>query len=70
MRRKSYFFDDRAGAEVIATFGGAQLVKQVDGKMELRGGSAEDQQQARDWVKTFMPGALGALPRPADRRKK
>jgi hypothetical protein len=70
MRRRSHFHDQRAEAEVIAGFGGAQLVKHSNGKFELRGGSVEDQRAAREWVETFMPEVEAILPWPLDRRKK
>jgi hypothetical protein len=64
MRRKSYFYDQRAETEVIAVFGGAQLVKLLNGKVELRGGSEVDQGAARKWMSLFMPEALTNPPRP------
>jgi hypothetical protein len=30
----------------------------VDGKAELRGGTAEDRQQAREWISMFWQGAV------------
>jgi len=70
MRRKSHFFDDRAKTEVIAVFGDAQLVKNVDGRVELRGGSVEDQRAAGAWLRTFMPEVAAALPRLPDQSEK
>lgn len=67
MRRRSLFHDQRAETEVIAGFGGAQLLKHLDGKFELRGGSLEDQQEARKWVEMFMPEVATVLPKPVDR---
>ncbi len=43
----------RPQEELIATFGQAQLVRTLDGKSELRGGTAEDQQKAREWISMF-----------------
>jgi hypothetical protein len=39
------------------------------GKVELRGGSVEDQREAREWIAKFMPRVAAALPEP-DRRNK
>jgi hypothetical protein len=55
MKRKSEFFppfkDER---EVIATGGEAQLIKYLDGKLELKGGSKEDRIAAREWISMFL----------------
>jgi hypothetical protein len=45
-------------AEVIATFGQARLVKMLDGKLELVGGSADDRANAHEWISMFMHEAL------------
>ena len=39
---------------LIARFGGASLIKQPDGHYELRGGTAVDQTEAKEWVSLFM----------------
>lgn len=70
MRRRPQFHDERAESEVIAVFGAAQLVKHLNGKLELRGDSVEDQRAAREWVDKFMPDVLASLPRPLDPRNK
>ena len=69
MRHGSYSQNEGAESEVIASFGGAQLVKHLNGKVELRGGSIEDQRAARDWAEKFMPEVAATLPRASDRRK-
>ena len=38
---------------MIASFGQAQLARTLDGKSELRGGTAEDRQKAREWISMF-----------------
>jgi hypothetical protein len=38
------------GFEVIASWGQAQLIKYLDGKLELKGGSKEDRIEAREWI--------------------
>ncbi len=40
--------------ELIASFGEAQLVKTLDGKIELRGGSPDDRARAREWMDRFL----------------
>ncbi len=40
--------------EVIAGFGQAELVNYLDGKYEVRGGSAEDHAAAKEWISMFM----------------
>jgi hypothetical protein len=44
--------------EVIASWGDAQLVKYLYGKLELKGGSKEDQMEAREWISMFMHEAV------------
>ena len=39
--------------EVVASWGEAKLVKHLDGKLELRGGSKEDRGEARDGSRCF-----------------
>ena len=48
----------RPQEELIATFGQAQLVRMLDGKSELRGGTAEDRQEAKEWISMFWQGAV------------
>ena len=40
---------------LVATFGGAKLVRTVRGRFELRGGTARDLIEAREWAAMFMP---------------
>jgi hypothetical protein len=40
--------------EVIASWGEARLLKYLDGKYELRGGSADDHTEAKQWISMFM----------------
>jgi len=46
------------GGEVIAFFGNAKLVKTIDSKYELRGGSKEDRTAAQEWISMFMHEAV------------
>ncbi len=39
--------------EVVASWGQAQLIKYLDGKLELRGGSDEDRAAAEEWMSLF-----------------
>lgn len=48
-------FRDRASeAELIASFGGAQILKSLSGKLEIRGGTPEERTQAQTWMDTFL----------------
>ncbi len=38
---------------VIAIFGEAKLIKFLDGRYELQGGSKEDRLAAREWISMF-----------------
>jgi hypothetical protein len=40
--------------EFIALFGNAELVKRIDSKYELCGGSTKDQIAAQKWVSIFI----------------
>ena len=40
--------------ELLTTFGGAQLVQQLNGRVKLLGGSPDDHQAAREWCSLFM----------------
>ena len=44
--------------ETIAVFGDARLVKHLDGKFELRGGTADDRRAAREWCSLFLHDAV------------
>ena len=44
----------------IAVFGDARLVKKLNGKIELFGGSPEDRRAAREWCSLFMHEAAFA----------
>lgn len=64
MRR---YYDDEAARrreQVIACFGEARLVKTLAGKLEIRGGSKADQDEARQWARRFLtPARPGTAPR-------
>ncbi len=44
--------------EVIASWGDAQLIKYLDGKLVLKGGSKEDRIAAREWISMFLSDAV------------
>lgn len=44
----------RRRGELIASWGAAELVRHLDGRYELRGGTPEDRQAAREWVSLFL----------------
>ncbi len=48
--------------EVVAHFGAARLVKRLDSKFELRGGTKEDTAAAREWISLFLHEAVLAPP--------
>jgi hypothetical protein len=43
---------------LITTFGRARLVSLPDGSVELRGGQAQDQTMAKEWISMFMHEAV------------
>ena len=49
--------------EHIARFGEAEIVKDVRGRLRLRGGTPEDQAAARAWAAQFMSRPLSEPPR-------
>lgn len=53
MGSKTCFPEFKDEGEIIARFGDAKLIRFLDGKMELRGGSNEDQIAAREWMSMF-----------------
>lgn len=44
--------------QLITTFGRARLVSLPDGSVELRGGQAQDQTSAKEWISMFMHEAV------------
>jgi hypothetical protein len=48
------------GAEVIARFGKAALIKEPGGSWQLKGGSEEDRLSAREWISLFLHEAVVA----------
>ena len=58
MKFENYLSDSsQREAEVIAFFGEAKLVRTIDFKYELRGGSQDDRISAREWISLFFHDA-------------
>ena len=58
-RMKPKFFPPfQDEGELIASWGEAQLIKYLDGKTELRGGSEQDRAEAREWMSLFWHEAV------------
>ena len=55
MKFFTYFKDE---GEVIAWFGEAKLIRFLDGKTELCGGSKDDRRDAREWISLFWHEAV------------
>ena len=53
-----FFPEFKDEGEVIARFGDAQLIRFLDGRMELRGGSSDDRTAAREWMSMFWQEAV------------
>ena len=53
-----FFPEFKDEGEIIARFGDAKLVRFLDGKMELRGGSNDDRTAAREWMSMFWHEAV------------
>ena len=47
----------RDDGELIASFGDARLVKKLNGKIELTGGTETDRAAAREWCSRFLHDA-------------
>jgi hypothetical protein len=48
--------------EIIAYFGQARLVRRLDAKFELRGGSRQDHSAAKEWISLFLHEAVLVQP--------
>jgi len=44
--------------EIVAVFGQAKLVRRLDGKTELRGGTEQDRITAKEWIALFWHEAV------------
>jgi hypothetical protein len=43
---------------LVARFGQARLLSRADGRVELRGGTASDHADAKEWISLFMHEAI------------
>ena len=61
MKRKSECFPPfKDEGKLIASWGKARLIKFLDGKWELRGGSENDLAEAKEWISLFWHDAVVA----------
>jgi len=56
--RMKFFPPCKDEGEVVAYFGQARLIKLLDGKLELHGGSDGDRAEAREWMSLFWHEAV------------
>ena len=56
--KMKFFPPFRDEGEVIASWGQARLIKYLDGKLELKGGSKDDRIEAREWISMFLTDAV------------
>jgi hypothetical protein len=54
MRNRTFFTPFKDEGELIASWGEARLIKYLDGKLVLKGGSKEDLVEAREWISMFL----------------
>ncbi len=57
VRMKRRYYDTPPREDIVAGFGQACLVKTPEGKLEIRGGTPEEQAQARKWQAMFLTDA-------------
>jgi len=58
MRNRLFYRLFKDKGEVVASWGQARLVKYLDGKVELKGGSKEDRLAAHEWISLFWHEAV------------
>jgi hypothetical protein len=58
MNMNTLFSRLKDDGEVLAYFGQARLIKYLDGRLELRGGSKDDRAEAREWISLFFHEAV------------
>jgi len=59
MKRKSEYFPPfKDEGELIASWGDARLIKFLNGKWELRGGSENDLAEVKEWISLFLHEAV------------
>jgi hypothetical protein len=55
---RTFFLPFKDEGEVMASWGEARLIKYLDGKLVLTGGSKEDRMEAREWISMFLNDAV------------
>jgi hypothetical protein len=55
-------FDRMGAGRLVATFGGAQLLRLNNGHHEIRGGFAADHTDVKEWISLFLHEAAVSLP--------
>ena len=50
--------------EIIANFGDARLVKYLNGRLQVVGGSPSDHTAVKEWISLFMHEAVVSYPSP------
>lgn len=63
MRHRRYEMPEWAREELIASFGDAQIIKLLNGRLEIRGGTEAERAEARAWQQQFLSSS-GLKPRP------
>ena len=58
MRTRHFYPPFKDEGELIASWGEARLIKYLDGKLVLKGGSKEDRMEAREWISMFLNDAV------------
>ena len=59
MKRKSEYFPPfKDEGKLIASWGEARLIKFLNGKWELRGGSENDLAEVKEWISLFLHEAV------------
>ena len=53
-----FFPPFRDEGEVVAAWGEAQLIRYLNGRTELRGGSKDDRLAAQEWISLFWHEAV------------
>ena len=54
MKLKKLAYLIRNRESTLAVFGSARLVKHLDGRLELLGGTPDDRRAAREWCSLFL----------------
>ena len=53
-----FYLPFRNEGEIVAAWGEARLIRYLDGKTELRGGSKEERLAAQEWISLFWHEAV------------